>query len=114
MMPSGTRNSCEELVSVLRRPRFIGWPGLNYNYFRDYDPGTGKYVGSDPIGLDGGDNTYAYVANEPLGLVDPLGLVKECITKLMLVTAYDDRGPGRNWAYYKSHPGGGSKHCGCC
>lgn len=28
--------------------------GLNYNYFRDYEPGTGRYVEFDPIGLKGG------------------------------------------------------------
>jgi uncharacterized protein RhaS with RHS repeats len=26
----------------------------NYNYFPDYDPAMGRYVGSDPIALDGG------------------------------------------------------------
>jgi RHS repeat-associated protein len=29
--------------------------GLHYNYFRDYEPGTGRYVESDPIGLGGVD-----------------------------------------------------------
>ncbi|MED5610695.1 RHS repeat-associated core domain-containing protein, partial [Pseudomonas sp. JH-2] len=48
--------------------------GLHYNYFRDYDPQTGRYVESDPIGLEGGLNTYGYVDANPLMLIDPLGL----------------------------------------
>jgi RHS repeat-associated protein len=48
--------------------------GLNYNYFRDYDPQTGRYVESDPIGLKAGVNTYAYAAADPLTYFDPLGL----------------------------------------
>ncbi|WP_084784156.1 RHS repeat domain-containing protein [Marinobacterium aestuarii] len=49
--------------------------GLYYNYFRDYDPSVGRYVESDPIGLQGGLNTYTYGGGNPLSYVDPLGLL---------------------------------------
>jgi RHS repeat-associated protein len=49
-----------------------------YNYFRDYDPATGRYIQSDPIGLDGGLNTYTYVSNNPVIYIDQNGLCR-CI-----------------------------------
>jgi RHS repeat-associated protein len=63
-------------VFDLRFPgqRFDSASGLNYNYMRDYDPSTGRYTQSDPIGLLGGINTYAYAGSMPTGAIDPMGL----------------------------------------
>ncbi len=53
--------------------------GLHYNYFRYYDPSTGRYITSDPIGLEGGLNTYTYVGNNPIMWFDPFGLAGETV-----------------------------------
>ncbi len=47
--------------------------GLYYNYFRDYDPTTGRYIQSDPLGLYDGPNTYSYAHGNPIVYSDPTG-----------------------------------------
>jgi len=49
--------------------------GLYYNYFRYYNPQTGRYITPDPIGLEGGINLFTYVQNNPINIIDPEGLV---------------------------------------
>ncbi len=77
-----TYNNPESLGAFNYNLRFPGqyyldevW-GLYYNMARVYDPDTGRYQQSDPIGLAGGINTYAYVENNPLRYTDPNGLMK--------------------------------------
>jgi RHS repeat-associated protein len=53
---------------------FDGESGLSYNINRDYEAATGRYVKSDPIGLNGGTSTFTYVDASPLIYGDPLGL----------------------------------------
>jgi len=48
--------------------------GTNYNLNRTYEPATGRYLQSDPTGLNGGISTYAHVNDSPLNYIDPLGL----------------------------------------
>jgi RHS repeat-associated protein len=52
--------------------------GLFQNWRRNYDPSLGRYIESDPIGLGGGQNVYAYVDGDPLQLVDAEGLEAAC------------------------------------
>ncbi len=60
---------------------YEGESGLHYNYFRYYDPETGRYITSDPIGLAGGANTYSYVKGNPLISIDPMGLLEVSLYK---------------------------------
>ncbi|ECG8592444.1 DUF4329 domain-containing protein, partial [Salmonella enterica subsp. salamae] len=47
--------------------------GLHYNRHRYYNPGLGRCITQDPIGLRGGWNLYKYPLNPVVG-IDPLGL----------------------------------------
>jgi RHS repeat-associated protein len=76
---SATEENPSGLGALTVNPRFPGQyfdveTGLSYNYFRDYDPAVGRYVQSDPIGLAGGINLYAYVENAPTMYTDSEGL----------------------------------------
>ncbi len=55
--------------------RYDAETGLFQNGFRDYHPGLGRYVESDPLGLGAGWNTYAYTKNNPMMFSDSSGLV---------------------------------------
>ncbi len=48
---------------------------LYYNWHRYYNPETGRYITSDPIGVDGGLNTFGYAGQNPLMYTDPQGLI---------------------------------------
>ena len=62
---------------VLPGQYFDAETGLHYNYYRDYDPGTGRYIESDPVGIRAGLNTYIYAASSPVERTDPFGLVAQ-------------------------------------
>ena len=66
------------LVFDMRFPgqRYDGASGLNYNYFRNLDTGSGRYMESDPVGLVAGVSTYGYVSGSPLIWADMYGLLQ--------------------------------------
>ena len=70
--------------------------GLNYNGFRYYDPKTGRYLRTDPIGLNGGVNLFVYVRNHPVSWADPLGLFDiECCQNVSHKYVPTDRPTGK-------------------
>jgi RHS repeat-associated protein len=90
-VPFGEKKSITSDNSLTYNARFPGQQydaetGLHYNGFRDYDPSSGRYVESDPIGLQGGLNSYAYVKNNPILFIDKKGLTQEDIKGILEFT----------------------------
>ena len=71
----------EIIVSNFRLPGqyYDAETGLHYNGHRYYDPDTGRYLRTDPLGIEGGLNLYVYTLNNPLMFTDPDGMVARTV-----------------------------------
>lgn len=85
--------------------RYDGASGLNYNYFRDYEPGAGRYAQSDPIGLVGGLTTFSYAGSDPLASFDRYGLYIQMVGQALCdaITGIAGNWHGRKNRHFLEH-----------
>lgn len=80
-IPRTTVDAAKAITNNLRYPGqyWDAETGLHYNDRRYYDPETGRYLSSDPLGFEGGINLYAYAAAAPGRYTDPTGEFIPCL-----------------------------------
>ena len=108
----------EEVAEIEQRLRFQGQyfdeeTGLHYNRYRYYDPGSGRYISPDPLGLLGNSNLYRYCVN-PTGWVDPMGLAGNggaYIFEMKNGDKYIGKGEEKRFKESKGERGGGADDC---
>jgi RHS repeat-associated protein len=88
------QSSCSVIWSVQMAPEY---PQASYYRARYYDLTAGRFLSQDPIGFYAGTNSYAYVGNSPISLLDPLGLCP--------CQAGSDH-PNSNHPFFPIHTGG--------
>jgi RHS repeat-associated protein len=64
--------------------RFDIETGLYYYRARYYNPYIGRFLQTDPVGYDAGINWYMYCANNPVGLVDPSGMILQSTGRIFI------------------------------
>ena len=120
----------------LRLPgqRYDAETALHYNYFRDYDPSTGRYPAGDPLGVIGTsgpigsaplNHPYSYTGSDPVRRTDPTGLLTACQTTWLIdnygvlggffvdlfnLQQLDPRSPGAGSAWLKAGAAAGAKY----
>jgi RHS repeat-associated protein len=72
----GENNACSLTKNpyLFQGQRLDEETGLYYFKNRYYDPVHGRFISRDPAGMTDGPNLYAFVNNNPINFVDPLGL----------------------------------------
>jgi RHS repeat-associated protein len=108
-----------EEISEIRQPlRFQGQyfdeeTGLHYNRYRYYDPGPGRFISQDPLGLPANSNLYRY-ADNPTGWIDPMGLAGSggaYMFELKTGEKYIGKGEEERFKASKKGRGGGTDDC---